>query len=65
MASDIILKVGESKSTLANADVVKLIRGPGDTRVTLTLLRKGPPTWSSSSADSRDCASGSGRTRDD
>ncbi len=44
MAGDIILKV-DNKSTLKmkDADVVKLIRGPEDTRVTLTLLRKGVP----------------------
>jgi carboxyl-terminal processing protease len=44
MAGDIILKVN-SKSTLKlkDSEVVKLIRGPEDTRVTLTLLRKGTP----------------------
>ena len=44
MAGDIIMKV-DNKSTLKlkDADVVKLIRGPEDTRVTLTLLRKGVP----------------------
>lgn len=43
-AGDIILKV-DSKSTLKmkDSEVVKLIRGPEDTRVTLTLLRKGVP----------------------
>ncbi len=44
MAGDIILKV-DSKSTLKlkDSEVVKLIRGPEGTRVTLTLLRKGTP----------------------
>jgi len=44
MAGDIILKVN-NKSTLKlkDSEVVKLIRGPEDTRVTLTLLRKGTP----------------------
>lgn len=44
MAGDIILKVnGKSTLGMTDADVVKLIRGPEDTRVTLTLLRKGVP----------------------
>ena len=44
MAGDIILKVnGKSTLGMTDSDVVKLIRGPEDTRVTLTLLRKGVP----------------------
>ena len=44
MAGDVILKVnGKSTLGITDADVVKLIRGPEDTRVTLTLLRKGVP----------------------
>ena len=44
MAGDIILKVND-KSTLKmkDTDVVKLIRGEPNTKVTLTLLRKGAP----------------------
>jgi len=44
MAGDIIVKVNNKPTLkLKDSDVVKLIRGPEDTRVTLTLLRKGAP----------------------
>ena len=44
MAGDIILKVnGKSALKLKDSEVVKLIRGPEGTRVTLSLLRKGAP----------------------
>jgi carboxyl-terminal processing protease len=43
MAGDIILKVnGQSTLKLKDTDVVKLIRGEPNTKVTLTLLRKTP-----------------------
>lgn len=42
MAGDIIMKVdGKSTLKMKDVDVVKLIRGEPDTKVTLTLLRKG------------------------
>ena len=44
MAGDIILKVNnKSALKMIDSDVVKLIRGPEGTRVTLTLLRKSVP----------------------